>query len=390
MAKASWYHWSGLHPEQHFLQGVSQATSVQHLRQTLHQQSILLQNQRSLPSLRHVSIAAWLQLLQQWLSLTQSGFDQLRCWQHLRDKSRSQQLASACQQVCRGIQQGQSLHESMSQRSDIFPNWLLPWIKNAETSGQLALTLAHLIQSLQSKNERLRQRRQALRYPLTVLVVAILLIVFMLKFLVPKFADVYHGMDAQIPALTETLIRLSEVSWLGFALVAGCGIFVGSGVLILMRRLQEKAYRLPWIGKWLNQQVLYDDLVMLQFGMQSQIPLLTLCRQQAEQSKSHYWRAQWQRAFQQMHQGRSWHSCWQSSLAPDRVLIAIDIGEQSGQLGEQIGIAIADLKQDLMAFETQLSATVPALLLTMVSLLTLMILLAIYLPLFQLAGAIAV
>ncbi|MCH8501300.1 MAG: type II secretion system F family protein [Aliidiomarina sp.] len=390
MANPIWYHWSGLHPEQHFLQGVSHATSVQHLRQTLHQQNILLQAQRPLPSLRRPAIAVWLHLLQQWLSLTKSGFDQLRCWQHLRDKSRSQQLASACQQVCLGIQQGQSLHESMAQCSDVFPSWLLPWIKNAEASGQLALTLEHLIQSLQSKNERVRQRQQALRYPLTVLVVAALLMVFMLKFLVPKFANVYQGMDAQVPALTENLIRMSQVSWLIFGLVAGCGIVVGYLVTMLVRRLHHTTYQLPWLGKWLNQQVLYDDLVMIQFGMQSQIPLLTLCQQQAEQSTSPYWRSQWQRAFQQMQQGRSWHSCWQSTLAPDRVLIAIDIGEQSGQLCEQISIALADLKNDLMAFETQLSATVPALLLTVVSLLTLVILLAIYLPLFQLAGAIAV
>lgn len=385
-----WYHWSGLHPEQHFLKGVSAATSVPHLRQNLLQQDILLKAQRPLPSVRRLPQAAWLHLLQQWLSLTKSGFDQLRCWQQLRDKSRTQQLASACHQVCLAIQQGQSLHEAMLKRVDVFPSWLLPWIKNAEVSGQITVTLEHLIQSLKNKNERSSQRRQALRYPLSVFVVAVLLVVFMLKFLIPKFADVYHGMNAQVPVLTETLIHISQASWLAYGLVFAAGVFTWYTLVILLKRLQHLAYQLPWIGKWLNQQVLYDDLVMIKFGMQSQIPLLTLCQQQAEQSKSPYWRSQWQRAFHYIQQGRTWYWCWQSTLAPDRVLIAIDIGEQSGQLGEQIGIAIADLNQDLMAFEAQLSATVPAVLLTMVSLLTLVILLAIYLPLFQLAGAIAV
>ncbi|RUO19498.1 type II secretion system F family protein [Aliidiomarina haloalkalitolerans] len=392
-----WYKWRGLHPERHHMHGVCAALNPKHLKIELLQHQTLLQSCQRLPNRWQLRTADWIQLIQQWRTLTTVGFDQQKCWQLLRDRSRNQRLASGCQHIISGIQQGQSISAAMRQLPRVFPSWLIPWIESGEQSGQLGSVLGHLAATLSVQLARQRQLQQAMRYPLMVLGLAFLMLVLMLQLLVPRFATIYADMDRALPPLTALVIQWSAMPWslmVGVPLLILGSLAIGAHVLKrLLRqrsRWQEVCYRLPGLGRWWCERHLYDDLVMVQLGLQSQMNLVQLCDLQAQYSASSYWRQQWQHARQQLQQGRPWSLSWQSTLAPELLLAAIAIGEESGQLLEQLRIATQELGYSVEQFAQRLHTVIPACALSVVSLIVMLILLAIYLPLFQLAGAVAV
>lgn len=397
MAKLQWYQWRGLHPERHHLHGVCAALNPQHLKAELLQQHTLLQSYQRLPRRWRLHTRDWTHLIQQWRTLTAVGFDQQKCWQLLRDRCRTQVLAGGCQHIVAGIQQGQSISSAMRQLPTVFPAWLIPWIESAEQSGQLSQVLGHLAATLSAKLNRQRQLQQAMRYPLVVLGLAALMLGLMMQFLVPRFAAIYAGMDSGVPPLTQLVIRASD---LPLTVLVGVPTMV-IGALVLSTRLllqacqtrpnwQRWLYRMPGIGAWWCLRHLYDDLVMVQLGLQSQMNLVQLCDLQAKHSVSSYWRQQWQHAQQQLQQGRPWSLSWQAAPIPELLLAAIAMGEESGRLGEQLSLATNELSYQIDQFAQRLQTVIPACALSVISLLVMLILLAIYLPLFQLAGTVAV
>lgn len=397
MAKLQWYTWRGLHPERHHVHGVFAAINPQHLKAELLQQHTLVQSCQRLPSRWRLHTADWIQLIQQWRTLTSVGFDQQKCWQLLRDRCRTQALASGCHHIVAGIQQGQSISTAMRQLPTVFPAWLIPWIESAEQSGQLSQILGHLANTLTAQLARQRQLQQAMRYPLLVLGLAALMLVLMMQFLVPRFSAIYAGMDRAVPPLTAIVIRASEIP---LPIMVGLPI-LGALLITLTIRLfhqaskrnpqwQQWLYRTPGFGAWWCARHLYDDLIMVQLGLQSQMNLVQLCELQAQHSVSSYWRQQWRHAQQQLHIGRPWSLSWQSALVPELLLAAIAIGEESGRLPEQLELANQELGYHIDQFAQRLQTVIPACALSVISLVVMLILLAIYLPLFQLAGAVAV
>lgn len=105
---------------------------------------------------------------------------------------------------------GESLSEALLQ-SGKFSNYEYYSLKIGEESGQIINVLNELAQFFSKKIKQKRQLVSAFSYPIMVLVTAVVAVMFMMNFIVPMFEDVFKRFNGKLPYLTEVIIRISDV-----------------------------------------------------------------------------------------------------------------------------------------------------------------------------------
>ena len=128
----------------------------------------------------------------------------------------------------------------------------------SEESGQLAVGLAHLSRQLASDAHRQAQIRAALRYPITIAIVAVTVISLIMIWVIPGFEAQFAQRGTPLPWLTQQLIRSASGladwgAWL-ILLATVTAVFLKHQIRRpLVRRSYERVlFFVPWFGHWLR------------------------------------------------------------------------------------------------------------------------------------------
>ena len=140
------------------------------------------------------------------------------------------------------LSMGESFSEALRKQGPVFPPLLINLIKAAELVGDLESTLDDMSEYYNEREATKKQMISALTYPIVILVFATIVLVFLLVYIVPKFADIYLSLNAKMNPYTQFLLDLSAfLNSKGLWVL----VFLISGVLffrILYKKL--KAFRL--------------------------------------------------------------------------------------------------------------------------------------------------
>lgn len=188
--------------------------------------------------------------------MLRSGLGVMEALQTVREQAHGA-AAQALDQLAGRLQQGEALSGAM-QRSGGFGTALVACVKASELTGDLGESL----QRYAANAERLRVMRtklvSALVYPALLIGVALLVVMFLLGYVVPRFALVLQSTQQEMPLASRALVAIGQLLhgvpwqlWAGLALLAGLG---GVQLWRLSRsgRLTALAVRLgarlPWLG----------------------------------------------------------------------------------------------------------------------------------------------
>lgn len=168
--------------------------------------------------------------------------------------TRHARLGSILNQIKTDIEQGSSFYQAIAKHPE-FDKTTLALIDAGEKSGQLDTMLERAASHAQRQAKRKSQIAKALRYPMLVAAVALIVSAILLLKIVPSFAATFDGIDTPLPAITVWVLALSDwlaasFWWLIAVLTIGALIF---GWLYRTRpslRLwcAKTALRLPIIG----------------------------------------------------------------------------------------------------------------------------------------------
>jgi len=140
-------------------------------------------------------------------------------------------------------------------------------IRIGEESGRLNEVLAQLSEYFQGKIKLKKQLTSALSYPLFVFAVSIGVVFFMLKYIVPMFADVLSRGDNELPALTQFIVDLSEKTAANFHYIL-LSVVALAAVLFLIRN--KPRFRAITAAIVLRIPILGDTIRMVYLGRFSQ------------------------------------------------------------------------------------------------------------------------
>lgn len=105
---------------------------------------------------------------------------------------------------------GESLSSAMEKQSSTYPQLLINMIKTAEMTGDLPSILDDMADYYTTMDQTKKQMKSAMTYPLVVLTIAFAVLIFMLTYLVPQFATMFEANNAELPALTLTILAVSD------------------------------------------------------------------------------------------------------------------------------------------------------------------------------------
>lgn len=160
-------------------------------------------------------------------------------------------------EVHEDIVQGKSLSEALAKHPKSFPEFYVSLVRAGEASGQLTSSLENAVRHYERTTETRDQVKNAMTYPIIVLFFGVVVVMYLLWKVVPKFAEIFESIDQVLPLPTRILIGLSEGMMIYGPLVAGVLALIA---VFFSRWKKTRAGRLAWHGFLLKLPV-FNKLV---------------------------------------------------------------------------------------------------------------------------------
>ena len=391
------YVWHGVNLHGEKVSGQQLAESKQVLLHLLAQQRIRVRwahKSLSWPAPK-LSAQDVTQLARQLATLLQAGIPLLQSLDVLARTQPNTPTHAAATRIRQHIEAGHALHQALRQESG-FDNLFCSLVQVGEMTGALDQLLARIATHREKSQALQNAVRSAMVYPLTVLCVAGGVSAVLLVFVVPAFQSVFDSLNAELPALTRWLIALSTgVQTYGWLMLLGLllGAWACRRWLLQQPRIahawQGLLLRLPWVGHLVHQACMARWSRTLATLLHAGIPLTEALVAVASVVGNLHYAVATQRVHAQLMQGQSLASSLaQHSPVFQPMLIQLcDIGEASGTLDHMLDKAADHFEDSVNRSVAHLSVLVEPLMMMVLGLLIGCMVLALYLPMFQMGQA---
>src|SRR5215469_6333980 len=340
-------------------------------------------------SSRQVGGSDFLILNQQFNTLIKAGLPILRALDLLTDRAATPRLRPIIAQVRDRVREGKSLSEAV-QEAGVFSKVYSTAILAGEKSGNLSGVLDYYI-AYQKVSTGVRKKILAtLVYPVLLVTVASMVVTYLVAFVVPKFASLYHDMNVELPTATRILIALTVDYRAAILGIIGCTSLLAAGIFFWSRSEDGGAvfdrlkFRLPLIGdtslKFRVAQFCRTLATLLTGGT----PLVAGLQTAADSMDSPLLRESISRATQMVREGDSLNAALASTqIMPPLALDMIEVGESSGALAPILTSVAEFYEEEVNLRLGAMVALIEPAILIFMGLLVAFILISLYLPIFS-------
>lgn len=306
-------------------------------------------------------------------------------------QSEQEHVRRVLARVHTGVVEGRRLSEAMAIEASSFPPLYRAMVSAGESSGSLPDILERLA-DLQERQAVVRGKvLAAVAYPLSLAVVATVVVIALMIFVVPKVVEQFEDMGQQLPLLTRIVITVSDVLagywWLLLGLMVG-------GVLLLWQALKNEEFRLrfdrgllrlPLIGRLLRDLHAARMARTLSTMVASKLPLIEGVALTARTVNNRALRLASQEIVESIREGGSLSAALRrSAVFPPLLVYMAAGGESSGRLDLMLERAADYLEREFDSFTaTALSLLEPGIIILMGGVVA-TIVLSILLPILQL------
>ena len=138
---------------------------------------------------------------------------------------------------------GKSFSDAMEKHQKVFSVLFINMVRAGESSGSLEEILDRVATYLEKTSALQKKVKSAMMYPIAVTSIAFLITFAMMAFVIPKFASIFEGLNAPLPAPTKILISVSHVIAENWVLVL---VGMGLTVFLIGQLLKLPAGRMFW------------------------------------------------------------------------------------------------------------------------------------------------
>lgn len=147
----------------------------------------------------------------QFSTMINSGLSLLRSLTILAEQTPNRAFRDVILEVKADVEKGSSLSQALEKHPKIFPRIYSSMVKSGEVGGVLDETLERLAKTLEAQVELRSQVKSAMMYPAAVFGLVIFIVIAMLLFVVPMFESMFADFGAELPLPTRMLMSLSTI-----------------------------------------------------------------------------------------------------------------------------------------------------------------------------------
>ena len=299
-------------------------------------------------------------------------------------------------QVRSDVEQGSALGKSFSKYPKYFDRFYCNLVSAGESGGVLESLLDKLAVYKEKTQAIKKKVKTALTYPIAIIVVAIALIFIMMMFVLPAFKEVYANMGAELPRLTHLVMSLSDLfvdyGWIMIILliVSAFGLYkLHEKSPTFQKRIDALILRLPVFGAIVRKATIARWARTTSTLFAAGVPLVEVLDSVAGASGNILYEEATQDIRAKVTQGLSLTSSMQSTdMFPNMVIQMAAIGEESGSLDDMLNKAAEFYEDEVDNSVSRLSALMEPIIMVVLGSLIGILLIAMYLPLFNLGNVV--
>lgn len=392
-------------PEGQVVEGVYVAESEAHLRREFEHKGLCvlaMRPRRGLSALRvlaprhrrrRLKMREFLVFNQELATLLKAGMPLVQSLDILRHRMSNPLFRFVLDDVYEKVRAGTSLSDAFASHGDLFSGVYTASLMAGEKSGSLETVLRRFVSHMKVIGTVRRRTLSALIYPAILTGLAIVVVGIIVFRVVPAFSDFYEGFDAELPAITRTIVGVSTAlsNNLLFILAAGIGVVAAAWTWVRRegprRRIHRWLLGLPGIGtivrKFVTSQLARTLATLLGGG----IPLVNAIEIAGRSIANRHMAQEFEVVGQRVREGESFAAALEARRVFPMVAIKMaEVGESTGALQDMLN-SLADfydeeIETDLGRFVT----LVEPVLLVVMGIVIASLLLALYMPLFQLSS----
>ncbi|MEO8078471.1 MAG: type II secretion system F family protein [Acidobacteriota bacterium] len=349
-----------------------------------------------LPKRAKISTREFLVFNQELATLLKAGMPLVQSLDILRQRVVNPLLKTVLDDIYDRVRGGSSLSEAFEAQGTLFPGIYTASLLAGEKSGSLEQVIRRYVAYVKVVNGVKRKTLSALLYPTILLALSCVVVAIIVLRVVPQFGEFYSQFGRDLPLSTRIIVAFSQFAGTYLALIVFAVLAAIAGFWAWLRqpgnrrRFDRWTLHIPALGpiaqKFSTSQAARTLATLLGGG----IPLVNAIDVSARSIGNQHMAHELRNAAQQVREGRSFaNSMGQSGAFPDVAIKMVEVGESTGALQEMLN-SLSDFYDE--EIETSLGRFVtmvePALLVIM-GIIIASLLLALYMPLFNLSSVVS-
>jgi len=326
-------------------------------------------------------------------SLLQAGINLKSSMELVTADQEKEKDRNLFKQIQNDVLNGSSFSAAIGQ-SGKFTLYEMYSLQIGEETGKLTEVLEDLARFYQNKIKQRRKIVSSLTYPCVVLSTSLGAVFFMLKFIVPMFGDVFKRFGGHLPWITEKIISISKAMednfWKGFIILLTIVVSVyASRKKERFRQLVSKfVLRIPVVGNLVQKIYLARFCNSMRLLINAKLPLLRAIALSRQMISYYPIESSLAVVENDIMRGKPLHqSLEQFKVYPSKLIQLIKVGEETNQLDYFFG-RISDQYIEEVEYKTStLSSMMEPLIIIFLGLIVGVILISMYLPLFQMSNS---
>lgn len=328
--------------------------------------------------------------------MVRTGFSLSMALQTLAQQVSNKYFRSVIEQITDDIKSGVSFSTALQKHPDVFSEIFVSMIAAGEVSGKLEEVLKRLTLQLKKDHQLITKVKNAMTYPIIVVVAMVAVGIAVTIFVIPKLVSVFTESNVELPMLTKILIGASNLLLhQGYYLAIGLVLFVIAISRLLKqrssRRLADRfVLRLPIAGLIVKKMHLARFSRTLASLLETDIHIVESFQIIAKTLQNSLYRETVERAGEKLKTGATIASVLEEApdLFPMLLIQMITVGEQSGTL-DQVASEIADFYEaDVDDTMNNLSTIIEPILMLVIGAAVALLALAILQPIYSLTETI--
>jgi type IV pilus assembly protein PilC len=334
-------------------------------------------------------------LFSEFHSLLRSGIDFNRAFELLIGGEKEPAARTLLQQLHRSVIGGDTLASALA-ASGRFSPLDRGVVRIGEETGRLDEALQFLSDYYRKKGVQRRMISAAVSYPVIILCVAVLVLIFMMLVIVPMFEQVYARMGGELPGVTRAVIAFSS-HFKSYALAGLLAAAAAAGLLRANRNSQTLSrvastglLKLPVVGEMLRMHYQSHFCKLMYLLYSSGVPLMQGVDMLHGIITFYPYRRSFEAICEELNAGGSFAGSVERfpQLYDRKLAVLLRVGEETNRLSEMLRSRADDLSAELEHRLKQLGTLLEPALIFAVGILVAVVLIAMYMPMFKLGTTI--
>jgi general secretion pathway protein F len=329
---------------------------------------------------------------QELLALLEAGLNLVEAIETLAEKEQGNQIKHTLDALLQALYQGQTFSSALEQQPLIFPVLYIATVRASEKTGDLPEALSRYVSYEQQLGLVKKKIVSSSIYPILLMAVGGLVILFLLGFVVPKFSRIYEGTGGNLPFLSQVLLAWGLFleshgkELLIFVVLFIAGLAFGLSQASVRKSIIQLIWKVPALGKRLRIFQLarfYRTLGMLLKGGASIIVALDSVAGLLDVVLQ----AKMKQASAAIQEGQTISVAMeQAGLTTPIALRMLRVGERGGRIGDMMERIASFYDEELARWIDWFTKLFEPILMLLIGLVIGVVVLLLYMPIFELAG----